>query len=77
MAGPLRRTPKASGLTERFRPSCLKCLDALLGGSIWASSHPRAWACLARAATKAWTAPVCSTFLSSWRLLPPDTLRQL
>ena len=42
MAGPLRRTPKASGLTERFRPSCLKCLDALLGGSIWASSHPRA-----------------------------------
>ncbi len=75
-AGPLRRTPKASGCTERKPPRCRKCLDALMGGSSWASSQPRALACLASDAAKAWTAPVCSMFLSSWRLLLPETLRQ-
>ena len=72
----LRRTPKASGWMERIPPSCRKYREALRGGSSWAISQPRKPACLARAATKAWTATVCSTFLSSCLLLPPDTLRQ-
>ena len=73
---PLRRTPKASGLTARIRSSCLKWREALRGGSSWTTSHPSNGACAVNAARKPWTAAVCSMFLSSWRVLLPVTLRQ-
>ena len=71
----LVRTPKASGLTARLPPSCLKWREALRGGSSWAISHPSRGACAVSAARKPWTAAVCSMFLSSWRLRRPVRLR--
>ena len=57
---PLRRRPKASGLTERIRSPCWKCRDARRGGLNWTASHWRKAACPVMAARKAWTAAVCS-----------------
>ena len=71
----LLRTPKASGFTARIRSSCLKCLDALLGGSSWTTSHPKSGACAVSATRNPWTAAVCSVFLRSWRVLLPERLR--
>ena len=68
--------PNASGWTERIPPKCRKWREARRGGSSWSVSHPRSRACLARAAMKPWTAPVCSMLRRSWRLRLPETLRQ-
>ena len=61
---------------ERSRSPCRKYLEARRGGSSWTTSLERECACLSRTATNQWTASVCSTFLSSCRLLLPETLRQ-